>query len=29
MSKETKDTIVTICVFVGFIFCLYIGAIIG
>ena len=29
MSKETKDTITTICVFVGFIFCLYIGAIIG
>jgi hypothetical protein len=29
MSKETKDTIVTICVFLGFVFCLYIGAIIG
>lgn len=29
MDKETKDTIKTICVFLGFIFMLYIGAIIG
>lgn len=29
MNTETKETIKTIIVFVGFIFCLYIGAVIG
>jgi hypothetical protein len=29
MSKETKDTIATICVFIGFIACFYLSAIIG
>lgn len=29
MSNETKETIKAICVAIGFVICLYIGAIIG